>query len=182
MSVTNPGLSISVPPTRISAPSASSRPASGPVERRAQRLPRPARPRARSARRRRCCRRSAAGSSTTAPIDLADLDDHVDLDQRHQHERRDQQPPREPSPRRAALQRLSEQTARCSAPLGDRRPRSWSARSRRPQRVIRRSDSVATCAAHLRVAPHPLHELDRHLDARAARRAGVRNARSVWKT
>ena len=92
MSVTNPGLSISVPPTRISAPSASSRPASGPTRARCAAPARPARPRARSARRRRCCRRSAAGSSTTAPIDLADLDDHVDLDDRHDHERRHQQP------------------------------------------------------------------------------------------
>ena len=74
-----------------------------------------------------------------APIDLADLDDHVDLDDRHHDERRDQQPPRQAAPTQPAPRGTwPALTTAASAPA------TCSRRSRRPHAVIRRSDSVAT--------------------------------------
>ena len=93
MSVTKPGLSISVPPTRISAPSASSRGRHPAARRAPSRSACQARPPS--------CLISQAPKMLSAISSrivhhgadhLADLDDHVDLDQRHDHERDDQHP------------------------------------------------------------------------------------------
>ncbi len=93
-SVTKPGLSISVPPMRISAPSASSvagiRPLSSAV-----RSARQARPPSRL-----ISQLPRMLSATSSAIvhhgadHLADLDQHVDLDDRDDHERDEQQPTR----------------------------------------------------------------------------------------
>ena len=101
------------------------------------------------------------------PDDLADLDDHVDLDQRHHHEREEQHPGRPAPPARGPAPRAGHHDARGRARRSHLR--SWRARSPRPHVVIDFSDSVATCAAHLGVAPLPLDELDRHLDHRQPR-------------
>ena len=92
-SVTKPGLSISVPPIRISAPSASSSPGIRPLSS-ALRSAREAR----APPSRLMSQRPMTLSRTSSTIvhhgadDLADLDQHVDLDDRHHHEGDQQEP------------------------------------------------------------------------------------------
>ena len=167
-SVTKPGASISVPPTRISAPSAISVAGIRP-------LPSASRS-ARQARAPSCLisqvpRMLSSDQQRDRPPGadhLPDLDEHVDLDQRHHDEDDEQRALDHPAP--AGHWRLIARTtcradlaaALAQAPRGD--PLERLGRDR---------------AAHLGVAAHPLDELDRHLaDGQAGRERARRPCRS----
>ena len=176
MSSTKPGVSISRPPTRISTPSASSL---GGIRRSwraiAQRLPGPAalaldQPGAEDA---------VGDQQQDRPPGadhLADLDDHVDLDQRHHHEGHEQQPPREaPSPVlvSCSVQRPGPDLFRRlfgARPAARRRAGSPGAALLQPPAGDPAQRLGGHLPAHLRVAAHPLDELDRHLDTRSPAR------------
>ena len=174
--MTKPGVSIRVPPIRISAPSASSRAGIRPVcSAVAQRLPgaaalAPDQPGAEDA------VDDEQQDRPPGPDHLADLDEHVDLDQRHDDEGA-------PTAARPAGDRRRVIVGR--PPARRRVAHSWSAPLAQPPGGDPAQRLAGHRAAHLGVAAHPLDELDRHLADDAARpaacgRPGRSGRRSRW--